>query len=91
MARARILLKAAGGSTDNEIVAALGVGIVTVERLRQRFAARHLGALDDRPRPGKKPKLDAKAEARLIAEACSKAPAGRESWTLQLLAGGIPG
>ena len=33
------------------------------------------------------PRLDAKAEAgRLIAEACSAAPEGREHWTLQLLA-----
>jgi transposase len=84
--RARILLKAADGSTDDEIVAALGVGIATVERVRKRFEAHRLDGLNDRPRPGKKPKLDAKAEARLIAEACSKAPEGRESWTLQLLA-----
>jgi hypothetical protein len=32
------------------------------------------------------PKLDAKAQARLIAEACSAAPEGRQRWTLQLLA-----
>jgi hypothetical protein len=30
--------------------------------------------------------LDAKAEARLIAEACSAAPEGRQRWTLHLLA-----
>ena len=84
--RARVLLKAADGCTDDEIVAALGVGVATVERVRKRFEARRLDGLNDRPRPGKKPKLDAKAEARLIAEACSQAPEGRESWTLQLLA-----
>lgn len=84
--RARILLKAADGSRDDEIVAALGVGSATVERVRKRFEAGRLDGLNDRPRPGKKPKLDAKAEARLIAEACSNAPEGRESWTLQLLA-----
>jgi len=86
LTRARILLKAADGSTDDEIVAALGVGSATVERVRKRFETRRLEGLNDRPRPGKKPKLDAKAEARLIAEACSNAPEGRESWTLQLLA-----
>lgn len=84
--RARILLKAAAGCRDQQIVAALGVGRVTVERLRQRFVERGLGALNDGPRPGKKAKLDAKAEARLIAEACSAAPEGRQQWTLQLLA-----
>jgi len=84
--RARILLKAASGSTDEEIVAALGVGLATVERTRKRFVECSLRALDEKPRPGAKPKLDAKAEARLIAEACSTAPEGREHWTLQLLA-----
>lgn len=62
------------------------MGHATVERTRQRFVEAGLGALNERPRPGKKPLLDEKAEARLIAEACSSAPAGRESWTLQLLA-----
>ena len=84
--RARILLKAAAGCTDEEIVAALGVGLATVERTRKRFVECGLEALDEKPRPGSKPKLDAKAEARLIAEACSAAPEGREHWTLQLLA-----
>jgi transposase len=84
--RARILLKAAAGCTDEEIVAALGVGLATVERTRKRFVECGLKALDEKPRPGAKPKLDAKAEARLIAEACSAAPEGRERWTLQVLA-----
>jgi transposase len=84
--RARILLKAAEGWQDSAIAAALAVGRATVERLRQRFVAEGLGALEERPRPGTQPKLDAKAEARLIAEACSAAPAGRQRWTLHLLA-----
>ena len=41
---------------------------------------------EERPRPGTQPKLDGKAEARLIAEACSNAPEGRKHWTLHLLA-----
>ena len=45
-----------------------------------------LGALEERPRPGTQPKLEEKAEARLIAEACSGAPEGRKRWTLHLLA-----
>ena len=84
--RARILLKAAEGWEDWAIAAALSVGRATVERLRQRFVAQGLGALDERPRPGIPPKLDEKAEARLIAEACSNAPEGRQRWTLYLLA-----
>lgn len=84
--RARILLKAAAGCTDAEIVQALSVGVVTVERTRHRFVELGLGALNEKSRPGKRPKLDEKAEARLIAEACSQAPEGKKGWTLQLLA-----
>src|ERR687883_590759 len=84
--RARILLKAADGWEDQAIAAALSIGRATVARLRQRFVAEGLGALEERPRPGTQPKLDEKAEARLIAEACSDAPEGRKRWTLHLLA-----
>ncbi len=84
--RARILLKAADGWQDQRIAEALSVGRATVERTRQRFVEENLAALDERPCPGNKPKLDSRAEARLIAEACSAAPEGRERWTLSLLA-----
>jgi transposase len=84
--RARILLQAAEGWDDRAIAAALSVGRATVERLRQRFVAEGLGALEEWPRLGTPPKLDAKAEARLLAEACSDAPEGSQRWTLHLLA-----
>lgn len=84
--RARILLKAADGWQDQAIADALSVGRATIERLRQRFVEAGLGALADHPRPGMPPKLDAQAEARLIAEACRTAPEGRQCWTLHLLA-----
>jgi homeodomain-containing protein len=57
-----------------------------VEHTRRRFVADHLGVLTERPRPGKPQVLPEKAQARLIAEACSTAPGGRERGTLQLLA-----
>lgn len=84
--RARILLKATEGVEDRAIAAALSVGRATVERTRRRFVEEGLAALEERPRPGKQPTLDAKAEARLIAEACRAAPDGRQRWTLHLLA-----
>jgi len=84
--RARILLKAADAWPDQRIAEALSIGRATVERTRQRFVEENLAALNERPRPGNKPKLDAKAEARLIAEACSAAPDGQKCWTLKLLA-----
>ena len=87
--RARILLHAARGATDSEIVTALGVGQATVERTRRRFVEEGVEALNERPRPGARRRLSEKAEARLVAEACAKAPEGRDRWTLRLLAGRV--
>ncbi len=87
MKRAQILLKADQGATDAEIMAALGVSRPCVERLRKRFVEGGLEhALNEDPRPGKTSKLNSKAQARLIAEACSASPEGHKRWTLQLLA-----
>jgi transposase len=84
--RARILLQADEGLTDEEIATALEVGVATVERTRQRFVERNLDALNDLPRPGGQCKLSGKQEAHLIAVACTPAPTGQTRWTLQLLA-----
>src|SRR5262245_53345140 len=84
--RARILLPADEGFTDEEIATALDVGIATVERMRQRFVERNLEAHTARPRPGGQGKLTGKQEAQLIAVACPPAPPGQGRWTLQLLA-----
>ena len=85
--RARVLLKANGGMTDQEVAKALDIGTATVSRTRQRFVEEGLGnALKERPRPGQRPKLTGKEEARLVAVACSAAPEGHTRWTLRLLA-----
>jgi transposase len=81
-----MLLKAADGWTDAAIAEALSVSRATVEHTRQRFVEEGQEALADRPRPGSVPTLDAKAEARVIAEAWRAAPEGRKRWTLHLLA-----
>jgi transposase len=86
LTRARILLKAAEGLHDDEIAGAVETSLPTVERTRKRFAAGRLQALEAKTRPGKQRVLDDRGEARLIAEACTPAPEGRERWTLQLLA-----
>lgn len=85
--RARILLLSAEGKTDRWIADALKVNPQTVRNIRKRFAEEGLeAALQERPRPGARPKLDGKQEAFLIALACSEPPEGREHWTMQLLA-----
>jgi putative transposase len=87
--RARILLKAKDGLRDEQVAAALDCGVATVERTRKRFVEAGLGALDERPRPGARPKLTGKQQAHIIAVACSIAPEGRTRWTMRLLAGKV--
>lgn len=85
--RAMILLKADEGLSDPQIQAALNVSRPCVERIRKRFVADGIErALNEDPRPGQKRKLDGRAEATLIATACTEAPEGHERWTLRLLA-----
>lgn len=94
LAHARILLKADaadGGPAwpDHRIADAIEVSTATIERVRQRFVEQGLdAALVRKPqaRPSRLPRLDGRAEARLIALACSAPPEGRAVWTMQMLA-----
>jgi transposase len=81
------LLAANDGATDATIVETSHISHSTVGRIRKRFVEGGLEeALNERARPGARPKMDGKQEAFLMALACSKAPEGRERWTMQLLA-----
>ena len=51
--RARILLNAASGLSDEEIAQAVDTCVATIERTRRRFAARRLEALEELPWPGR--------------------------------------
>ena len=94
LAHARILLKADAapggpGWTDERIAEALEVSTDTVARVRQRFVEEGPDAALCRKKPARpsRPRtLDGRAEARLIALACSAPPDGRKRWTMQLLA-----
>jgi transposase len=86
--RAMILLKANEGLSDPQIMAALNISRPCVERIRKRFVIDGIErALNEDSRPGQRRKLDGRAEATLIATACTEAPEGHERWTLRLLAG----
>lgn len=90
LARARILLKTDEGWTAPKVAAALDVSVGTVFRTKRRFSEEGLEeALQERPRPPRRRKLDDKGEAHLIALACSPAPEGHDHWTLRLLAGKV--
>jgi transposase len=85
--RIHILLQAADRADDKTIASSLHIGTATVARIRQRFVEGGVEhALTEDHRPGGKRKLDDKHEAFLIATACSAAPEGRKTWTMQLLA-----
>ena len=94
LTHARILLKAdaaEGGPAwdDQRIADATEVSTDTVARVRQRFVEHGLEAALTRKKqehPSRERKLDGRAEARLIALACSAPPGGRKEWTMKLLA-----
>ena len=93
LAHARILLKAdtppgERGLLDAEIARAVEVSVDTVERVRRRFVEEGLAAALV-PKPSTAPRpvtLEGRGEARLVAEVCGPPPAGRDRWTLRLLA-----
>ena len=89
--RARILLLADTNGkhfSDIEIAKVLGIASTTVWRTKRLFAEQGLqAALGYAQAVRFKPhKLDGRGEARLIALACSEAPAGHAGWTLRMLA-----
>lgn len=74
---------------DEQISTACQVHVKTVERIRRFFVEDGIDrALNRKPQdhPSRKRKLDGRGEARLTALACSQAPDGRATWTLELLA-----
>jgi transposase len=93
--RACVLLKADTGEhsegevlTDKDIASMLETSAATVGRVRTRFFRQGLDAALERSAPDRvyERSLDGRAEARLIALACSEAPEGRDRWSLRLLA-----
>jgi hypothetical protein len=93
LTRARVLLKAdqseggaAGG--DAAIAGALELHPTTVARIRRQCVEQGLKAALERKRPDRvyARTFDGAAEAHLVAVVCTQPPAGRERWTLRLLA-----
>jgi len=93
LTHARILLKANQGEggpgwSDAAIAGALDLHPDTVARVRRAYVSAGLEAALARKTSSRvyRRKLDGVAEAHLVAVACSAPPAGRERWTLRLLA-----
>ena len=90
---ARMLLKLDQGPegpgwSDPKVAEAFDTTLRASERLRRRLAERGFeGVLEHSNRGSRKVRrLDGAAEAHLIALACGESPAGRNRWTVRLLA-----
>lgn len=88
--RARILLFADEGKTDQEIVEVLGLCRSTVSSIRKKHReetyAHILDLLQDAPRRGCPIKVDSRVEAKITMIACSDSPEGAAKWTLRMIA-----
>ena len=83
--RAKMVLLAAQGATNQEIASQLGVGRVQVGRWRHRYAQGGLGAIvQDLPRGGRQPAVDAEEVVRLTTQT---SPANATHWSTRSLAG----
>lgn len=84
--RATVLWKSHQGMKDDDITAHTGMSGRNISRIRKRYVTQGLErALYDAPRPGQKPIITDKVEAKLVAIACSAPPDGSTHWKLELL------
>src|SRR6266700_7807362 len=86
--RARVLLKAAEGWSDQQICDALDISRNTSIRVRQMYLSGGLEAvLHDKKQQRHRQALTGEQTAHLIAIACTPVPDGYDHWTLRLLEG----
>ena len=64
--RARVLLLAGEGCENLQIAQELKIRPATVGKIRTRFGRLRLGALEDAPRPGRKPSYGPQTERRVL-------------------------
>jgi transposase len=85
--RALVLRQLADGQAIRKVARHTGLTPKTVWLTGQRYQQGGLeGALFERARPGKEPRLDAQQRQRIVALVCSPPPEGRARWTVRLLA-----
>jgi len=84
-------LAAAGGSTNQQIAAALKIPPITVGKWRRSFAINGIEGLRDAPRSGRPPKYDFDTRHKLQTLACQR-PDAQSRWSVRTLAAelGLP-
>ena len=86
IARAKVLLFANEGYSNNEISTMTSVHRQGIWRIKKRFSEEGLQfILNEKPRSGQPKTYSNKQKAEIIAMACTKPPKGRERWSLRLL------
>jgi putative transposase len=84
--RAQVLLALDKGVLDEPISEVLNLERTRIWRTRKRYLKGGLeAALYDQARPGRPRQYDDKAEAEIVALACSQPPTGYSQWSLPLL------
>jgi len=84
--RARIVLAAAGGESNTELAARLGVHRNTVSLWRRRFVEFRLDGLLDEPRPGQPRKITDAQVDEVITKTLESAPKGATHWSTRSMA-----
>ena len=81
--RAHVLFCLDRGIPETQIMDVLGIGRTALWRTRSAYLQGGIDlAVFDLARPGRPPRYDTDAEARVTALACSAPPEGRQRWTL---------
>ncbi len=88
--RARMILLADKGRTNQQIAAELGTRTARVSKWRQRFGANRLAGMGDAPRSGKPARYDANTEKRVLSLLDEKPPKGYSQWNGRVLSEVLP-
>ena len=86
VARARIVLGASAGETNDVLAQRLAMNRHSVALWRQRFAAERLAGLEDRPRSGRPTTYSDADRVQVIETACTKTPSAETHWSVRRLA-----
>lgn len=88
--RAKIVLAAAEGTTNQDIAVQVGASKKTVSLWRSRFAASRLAGIEkDAPRPGRTPSIPAATVELLLRKTTQEKPAGATHWSTRTMAKAI--
>ena len=84
--RARLILAAAGGQSNEAIAREIGMTRQMVGAWRQRFQAEGLAGLEDRARSGRPRVYSEEERVRVLEIACTQKPPAETHWSVRTLA-----